>query len=143
MNDKKKIAKLPLSEDIFLALRLYGADVDSSVELCSRVVALEAEHKWMRREIERVGLALFTGVNGYVGTEDDLRAIGQFVEGVCETMEALVQREERARLELISALQPPAPHPEDLGPVDPADLAQWYASKIKSAVAALAEEEAK
>ncbi len=48
---------------------------------------LKAANKWMRREIERVGVALFTGANGYVGTEDDLKAVGQFVEGVCETME--------------------------------------------------------
>ena len=44
------------------------------------------EYAWMRREIERVGRALFTGTkSGYVGTEEDLHAIGQFVEGVCET----------------------------------------------------------
>ena len=44
------------------------------------------EHAWMRREIERVGRALFTGTKaGYVGTEEDLQAIGQHVEGVCET----------------------------------------------------------
>ena len=49
--------------------------------------ALDPDHTWMRREIERVGIALFTGANGYVGTEDDLKAVGQFVEGVCETME--------------------------------------------------------
>jgi len=52
----------------------------------THIAALEADCKWMRREIERVGVALFTGANGYVGTEDDLKAVGQFVEGVCETM---------------------------------------------------------
>ena len=48
--------------------------------------AMLNEHGWMRREIERVGRALFTGTEtGYVGTEEDLHAIGQVVEGVCET----------------------------------------------------------
>ena len=47
---------------------------------------LEAENEWMRREVERVGHALYTGTKtGYVGTEEDLHAIGQTVEGVCET----------------------------------------------------------
>ena len=55
---------------------------------------LIADAPWMRREIERVGRALFTGTKtGYVGTEEDLRAIGQFVEGVCKTNERLMDVE--------------------------------------------------
>jgi len=62
---------------------------DRIVEL--ELKGLETEHKWMRREIERVGRALFTGTKtgDYVGTEEDLHAIGQFVEGVCENNERL------------------------------------------------------
>ncbi len=59
---------------------------------------LEAEYKWMRREIERVGRALFTGtITGYVGTEEDLHAIGQTVEGVCETLDALLTEDSDAQ----------------------------------------------
>ena len=56
---------------------------------------LEAENKWMRREIERAGYALFTGTKtgDYVGTEEDLHSIGSFVEGVCETNERLMNVE--------------------------------------------------
>ena len=43
MTDEKKITKLPLSEDVFLALKLYGADVEASVMLRGRVVALELD----------------------------------------------------------------------------------------------------
>ncbi len=68
--------------------RIAGGQRPALIELSDEVAALEAEIIWMRREIERVGVALFTGANGYVGTEDDLKAVGQFVEGVCETMEA-------------------------------------------------------
>ena len=60
-----------------------------------RAVYLETEIKWMRREIERVGRALFTGTKtGYVGTEEDLHAIGQFVEGICENNERLWAKSE-------------------------------------------------
>jgi len=57
---------------------------------------LETEIKWMRREIERVGHALFTGTETglYVGTEEDLHAIGQFVEGICENNERLFPENE-------------------------------------------------
>ena len=54
----------------------------------------DAESKWMRREIERVGDALFANARGeYTGTEDDLHAVGQFVEGVCETTERMMELE--------------------------------------------------
>lgn len=67
------------------------------VQFGDRVAYLECfnqsiltENRWMRREIERVGRALYTGTEtGYVGTEEDLHAIGQFVEGVCENNERL------------------------------------------------------
>ncbi len=56
----------------------------------NKVEHLEVANKWMRREIERVGRALFTGTEtGYVGTEEDLHNIGQFVEGLCDTMDEL------------------------------------------------------
>ena len=59
---------------------------DSIEEHALEIEAAINEHAWMRREIERVGRALFTGTRvGYVGTEEDLHAIGQYVEGVCET----------------------------------------------------------
>lgn len=64
---------------------------------CSCQVAevrkLENENAWMRREVEQVGHAIFTGEDGYVGTEEDLHAIGQFVEGICETLERMVELE--------------------------------------------------
>ena len=68
--------------------------LEESLEACSQEILrlekkereLEAENEWMRREVERVGHALYTGTKtGYVGTEEDLHAIGQTVEGVCET----------------------------------------------------------
>ncbi len=75
------------------------------VQFGDRVVYLEAEHKWMRREIERVGRALFTGTKTghYVGTEEDLHAIGQFVEGVCENNERLFP-ENKALIDYIELL---------------------------------------
>ena len=54
---------------------------------------LEAENLWMRREIERVGHAIYTGDKGYVGTEEDLQAIGQSVEGICETLDRMIEPE--------------------------------------------------
>ena len=62
-------------------------------ELADEVGQMETDNKWMRREIERVGQALFTGKDGYVGTEEDLQAIGQFVEGICETLERIPKLE--------------------------------------------------
>ena len=64
--------------------------------------ALRIENKWMRREVERVGRALFTGTKtgDYVGTEEDLHSIGSFVEGVCENNEQLFR--EREALEIIT-----------------------------------------
>lgn len=71
------------------------------VQLGDRIVELElreleTEFKWMRREIERVGRALYTGTETghYVGTEEDLHAIGQTVEGVCENNERLFAKQE-------------------------------------------------
>ena len=95
-----KLSDLKLSERLrFESREAKALDIciDSKMfdQWADEVAALEQEQEWMRREIERVGLALFTGANGYVGTEDDLKAIGQFVEGVCDTMEALEQRVER------------------------------------------------
>ena len=58
------------------------------------------EHVWMRREIERVGRALFTGTKtGYVGTEEDLHAIGQFVEGLCDVAEEHASLTEKVEIE--------------------------------------------
>ena len=56
---------------------------------------LKRENEWMRREVERVGRALFTGTETghYVGTEEDLHSIGDFVEGVCETSTRLMNVE--------------------------------------------------
>jgi len=64
---------------------------------------------WMRREIERVGDALFTNLEGhYTGTEEDLQCVGQFVEGVCETMDHLATVNAEL-LEALKALTPDAP----------------------------------
>ena len=58
--------------------------------------------KWMRREIERVGDALYTNSKGhYTGTEEDLHCIGQTVEGVCDAMFQL----ESLNAELVEALE--------------------------------------
>ena len=63
------------------------------------------QENWMRREIERVGRALFTGTKtGYVGTEEDLHHIGQTVEGVCETNLRLMNVE-ALNAELVEALE--------------------------------------
>lgn len=71
------------------------------VILGDRVVHLEAERSWMRREVERVGRALFTGTKtGYVGTEEDLHTIGQTVEGVCDTNSQLFDILEAAQNEI-------------------------------------------
>lgn len=57
-----------------------------NIQFEAKIAQLEEENKWMRREVERVGHALYTGTKtGYVGTEEDLHYIGQTVEGVCET----------------------------------------------------------
>ena len=62
----------------------------------SSVMKHSDENKWMRREIERVGRALFTGTKtGYVGTEEDLQAIGQTVEGLCLTVDEMVVLEKK------------------------------------------------
>ena len=112
------------------AVRKLKAIIDlvegERVQLGDRVVCLEAENKtltaiaedkvvlnevcyaqeqeimWMRREIERVGRALFTGTETghYVGTEEDLHAVGQFVEGVCENNELLFDVLETAQAEI-------------------------------------------
>ena len=61
------------------------AGVDNmTTEEC--VAELKKENEWMRREVERVGTALYTSEQGYVGTEEDLHAIGQTVEGVCDAL---------------------------------------------------------
>lgn len=81
------------------------------VQFGDRVAYLECfnqsiltENRWMRREIERVGRALYTGTEtGYVGTEEDLHAIGQFVEGVCENNERLFP-ENKALIEYMELL---------------------------------------
>ena len=73
-----------------------------------QIEAILNTHAWMCREIERVGRALFTGTEtGYVGTEEDLQAIGQYVEGLCEVAGAhasLQQENERLR-ERVKALE--------------------------------------
>lgn len=61
--------------------------------LVDKIAKLEAENKWMRREVERVGHAIYTGDDGYVGTEEDLQAIGQSVEGICETLDHMIKPE--------------------------------------------------
>ena len=71
-------------------------------ELSKRFEHLEAENEWMRREIERVGVALYTNAEGhYTGTEEDLHCIGQTVEGVCDTMFQL----ETTNADLLEALE--------------------------------------
>ncbi len=52
MSEPKKITKLPLSEDVFLALRLYDADVEASVMLRDRVAALERALKYRQDDKE-------------------------------------------------------------------------------------------
>ena len=53
----------------------------------AQAIAMLNEHAWMRREIVRVGDALYTTPDGhYTGTEEDLHAIGQTVEGVVDTL---------------------------------------------------------
>ena len=64
-----------------------------AMKLEERNRKLEAENLWMRREIERVGHAIYTGDKGYVGTEEDLQAIGQSVEGICETLDRMIEPE--------------------------------------------------
>ena len=73
--------------DLYGKTPCVGARCECGEVLTENMVrAMLNEHGWMRREIERVGRALFTGTEtGYVGTEEDLHAIGQVVEGVCET----------------------------------------------------------
>lgn len=62
--------------------------------LKSKLNKFKVENSWMRREVERVGHAIFTGERGrYMGTEEDLQAIGQFVEGICETLERMTKLE--------------------------------------------------
>jgi len=64
-------------------------------ELERKLQQAQAEYEWMRREVERVGRALFTNSEGhYTGTEEDLHAIGACVEGVCETNERLARAAE-------------------------------------------------
>jgi hypothetical protein len=61
-------------------------------------------YAWMRREIERVGDALFTNAKGeYTGTEEDLQCVGQTVEGVVETMLSLKERNEGLVQTLLNA----------------------------------------
>ena len=65
------------------AYRIMNGLYEYRVGMCAQ---LEAENKWMLREVERVGVALYTTTGGhYTGTEEDLHYIGQMVEGVCET----------------------------------------------------------
>ncbi len=73
-------------DDCLLVLTEYN-------QLEERNRKLEAENLWMRREIERVGHAIYTGDKGYVGTEEDLQAIGQSVEGICETLDRMIEPE--------------------------------------------------
>lgn len=65
----------------------------------------QQERAWMRREIERVGEALYTNAEGhYIGTEDDLKAIGQTVEGVIDSSESCQQELEALRREITMAI---------------------------------------
>ena len=71
--------------------RQLGNTIDSQQRWVEKY---KADNTWMRQEIERVGAALFTGKDGfYTGTEEDLYAVGQFVEGVCETNTRLMSVE--------------------------------------------------
>ena len=94
-----RVACLEAENEILTAI---GEDKVILNEVCH---AQEQEIKWMRREIERVGHALFTGTKTgqYVGTEEDLHAIGQFVEGVCENNERLFP-ENKALIEYIEMM---------------------------------------
>ena len=94
-----RVACLEAENEILTAI---GEDKVILNEVCH---AQEQEIKWMRREIERVGRALFTGTKTghYVGTEEDLHAIGQFVEGVCENNERLFP-ENKALIEYMELL---------------------------------------
>ena len=84
-----------LLEQLVAGEELYISRGIELVQLEAENAALKRENEWMRREIERVGRALFTGTEtGYVGTEEDLHAVGQFVEGVCEAVLELAQLEE-------------------------------------------------
>ncbi len=65
------------------------------------IVKLEAENRWMRREIGRVSRALFADIKGeYLAKEGDLHAIGQSVEGLCETIAEMVK--ERLKFEKLA-----------------------------------------
>ena len=70
-------------------------DEEGYAGLAVQLVDAERENEWMRREVERVGRALFTGTKTghYVGTEEDLHSIGDFVEGVCEANTRLMSVE--------------------------------------------------
>ncbi len=72
---KKKITKLPLSEDVFLALRLYGADVEASVMLRDRVAALEQENEGLRQRAE--GLERANALAKSYLTKEEWLRVGQ------------------------------------------------------------------
>lgn len=82
-------------------IRLLYPLADEVEKLEEHLELVETGNLWMRREVERVGRALFTGTKtGYVGTEEDLHAIGQTVEGVCDTNSQLMDILEAARNEV-------------------------------------------
>ena len=65
-------------------------------EQFSRAEKAEAELEWRRREMERAMDAMHDGE--YQWQEDDAKAMGQTVEGICETMTRLKDVEADNRL---------------------------------------------
>ena len=65
-----------------------------------RVAQLKEEFGWMYREIERAGEALFIGTMTPTLHIDDLKNLGQTIEGVCDTNSQLFDILEAARNEI-------------------------------------------